>query len=448
MSAAYDRQAAAWLDMHAPPRAMRTLARFLGWTFLMVVFALIVVPWQQFSTGYGRVIAYAPVDRQQSIDAPIEGRVVHWYVHEGDRVNEGDPIVDISDNDPEILTRLRQERDAQLARIEAAKARIAATESRVGALDSARGSAVSGAEYRQRMAKDRIRQASQAARAAGAAHDTATLNLQRQTSLFGQGLTSKRSVELAELEEVRTRTELDRANAALSAARNDEAAFGADVSRVSMDTAAAINGANETLASARSDIAGASAELARIEVRLARQTTQAVKAPRTGSIFRVIARAQGGQIVKAGEQLAVLVPETQERAAEIWIDGNDVPLVWEGRHVRLQFEGWPAIQFAGWPSIAVGTFGGRVAFVDAADNGSGDFRVVIVPDGPDPWPKAQHLRQGMRATGWILLNRVRLGYELWRQFNGFPASIPTADMLDVGNDGSSKGDGKSGKDKK
>ena len=37
-----------------------------------------------------------------------------------------------------------------------------------------------------------------------------------------------------------------------------------------------------------------------------------------------------------------------------------------------------------------------------------------------PWPEQRYLRQGVRANGWILLDRVSLGFELWRQFNGFP----------------------------
>ena len=30
------------------------------------------------------------------------------------------------------------------------------------------------------------------------------------------------------------------------------------------------------------------------------------------------------------------------------------------------------------------------------------------------------MRQGVRANGWVMLSRVRLGYEIWRQLNGFP----------------------------
>ena len=88
-----------------------------------------------------------------------------------------------------------------------------------------------------------------------------------------------------------------------------------------------------------------------------------------------------------------------------------------------QFEGWPAVQFSGWPSVAVGTFGGTVALVDATDDGQGQFRILVVPAPGETWPDARFLRQGSRANGWVLLDTVPLGWELWRQFNGFPPSM-------------------------
>ncbi|MCM0606525.1 MAG: hypothetical protein KA715_10585 [Xanthomonadaceae bacterium] len=96
----------------------------------------------------------------------------------------------------------------------------------------------------------------------------------------------------------------------------------------------------------------------------------------------------------------------------------------KGQKVRLQFEGWPAIQFAGWPSVAVGTFGGVVKVVDPSDNGSGLFRILVNEDPEDkPWPQFPYLRQGARATGWVLLNRVTIGFEIWRRLNGFPSEF-------------------------
>jgi hypothetical protein len=96
-------------------------------------------------------------------------------------------------------------------------------------------------------------------------------------------------------------------------------------------------------------------------------------------------------------------------------------LVTTGHPVRLLFEGWPAVQFVGLPGVSRGTFGGKVAFIDPTDDGKGKFRVVVVPDDEDaPWPDADHLRQGNRAKGLIVLRRVTAGYELWRRINAFP----------------------------
>jgi hypothetical protein len=127
--------------------------------------------------------------------------------------------------------------------------------------------------------------------------------------------------------------------------------------------------------------------------------------------------------VKAGDGLLVIVPDTEDRAVELWIAGNDMPLLSDGRPVRLQFEGWPAVQFTGWPSVAVGTFGGHVALIDSTDDGSGRFRILVRPDTNEPWPTGLYLRQGVRVNGWVLLDSVKLGYELWRRFNGFPPTV-------------------------
>ncbi len=313
----------------------RILGRILAGAFVFSMIALAIVPWQQTSRGTGRVVAYSPNDRQQNIDAPVEGRLGKWFVHEGSIVKEGDPIVEIFDNDPEILSRLKSEREAVHRRLRAA--RLAST--------------------------------------------TSKINVDRQKELFEKGLSSRRAYEQAELEYARYLAEE----------------------------------------------ATGSAELSRIEVRLARQSVQSVKAPRSGTILRRMA-GQESELVKPGDVLAVIVPETQSRAVEIWVSGNDIPLIQEGRQVRLQFEGWPAIQFSGWPSVAVGTFGGLVSFIDPADNGYGKFRVVVVPQEGERWPSPRYLRQGVRANGWILLDQVTLGYELWRQFNGFPPSLKEDQM--------------------
>lgn len=412
------------MDLVPSSRTNIVFSRVLFGALTVIAAVLTFTPWYQSAPGSGRVVAYAPEERRQNIEAPIEGRILRWYVREGSVVKRGDPIVELSDNDPDIMMRLRSERDAIAARIDAAKARARSVEYRIDSLEDSRKSGIAAADSRIRMATQRVLAAEQAVQLATATLETARLNIERQRVLTEKGLTSQRQLELTELEATRAQTEVERAKVALASAKSEEIAFSSDRLKVGNDGMASINDARATQSGAEAEVASASAELARIEVRLARQSAQSVVAPRDGTVFRIVANGHTGEIVKAGDSLAVIVPETADRAVEFWISGNDMPLVKEGDRARLQFEGWPALQFSGWPSVAIGTFAGRVSFIDATDNGAGQFRVVVVPDEGAKWPAPVYLRQGVRAQGWVQLGKVRLGFELWRQFNGFPASLP------------------------
>ncbi len=165
--------------------------------------------------------------------------------------------------------------------------------------------------------------------------------------------------------------------------------------------------------------AGVAADVAKAEVQRARQTRQLVVAPRDGVILR-IAAGDTATFVKEGDELVTFAPDAGQRAVEFFVSGLDAALVQPGRHVRLMFEGWPAVQFSGWPSVAIGTFPGTVRFVDPAVSANGRFRVVVVEDLNTPWPSDRFLRLGGKARGWVVLNEVRLGYEVWRKLNNFP----------------------------
>jgi membrane fusion protein, adhesin transport system len=99
------------------PRS-RAVARWLGIGSVVALVLCLLVPWQQNITGSGRVIAWAPSERRQPIEAPVNGRVVHWRVREGAFVREGDTLVEILDNDPQLVERLATERDAVSSKLE------------------------------------------------------------------------------------------------------------------------------------------------------------------------------------------------------------------------------------------------------------------------------------------------------------------------------------------
>ncbi|MBU6162388.1 MAG: HlyD family efflux transporter periplasmic adaptor subunit [Myxococcales bacterium] len=405
------------------PGAPRIVALTLTALLLVALVLLLRLPWQQNVSGAGRIVAWAPEERRQLLEAPLEGRVTTWFVEEGDHVEAGEPIVEITDNDPMLLPRLLEEQDTLQNIVAENESRVAALQDRIQSVRSAQDGAIQVARQTARAAEQRLAENLQTLEAAEATLDTSAMQVGRVQALHEQGLISTRDLELAQLDLTRSLTGRDGRRSAVEASRADRDARQLDLVRLEAQGMADIQAAEVALAQAEAELSAQRANLIRLQSRISRQETQRVLAPRAGTILRVVAR-QGGEQVRAGDALVELVPDAENRAVEILIDGNDIPLVQQGRHVRIQFEGWPAAQFAGWPSVAVGTFGGTVAFVDATDNGYGDFRILVVPDPNSPaWPGTSFLRQGARANAWVLLDVVPLGYEVWRRFNGFPQSV-------------------------
>jgi multidrug efflux pump subunit AcrA (membrane-fusion protein) len=441
----------------AKVRTPRTAVR-LTWVLLLglclLPAGLVFVPWTQTVHGGGRAIAFDPVQRPQFLVSPIEGRVTRWHVVEGQRVVKGQRILDLVDNDPNFLLRLFDEKKAIQDRLAAEEARVREIDARVRFLQNSRTSELA----RQRAVIETEKQRKYFAESmlieAKAAVDAAKPNLLRTERLLKNvegGLASQREYELAKLAMETATAREKQATALVEQAAATITAADELLSRVDADTNAIITLEKASLESAKGIVASAQRDVAQIETRISRQQAQHIDAPTDGVIWQLLANAEaGGILVRPGERLARLVPDIKPKAkppaevlgglaalvpiapayegqefpgivVEVGIDGNDLPLVREGDKVRLQFEGWPAVQFAGWPSVAVGTFGGRVYLVDPTANETGRFRVLVEPD-PDerPWPNQDYLRQGVRAQGWVLLQEVTAGWEIWRQINGFP----------------------------
>lgn len=425
------------------PNAFATISVLLFIVLISVILMLIYVPWQQSVSAAGRIIIFSPMQRPQNIEAQIPARLKKWYVQDGQLVKSGELIAELSDIDPKFLDpqqgkRLAAQKLALAARRNAASARCAALTRQLESLRRSQKAAIPSASERAQQAEDRIWAASQAVDAAKQNLVTTETNLNRIKDLYSNGLRSKRDFELAELDQTKGLTELERARAALDVAKRDKSVAVLDQDKIAADTDAALNNISASISAAQETIESTSSEIYKLEIELQnfreRAEQRKVFAPTDGRIVRLL-KVGAGETVDAGMVLAVIAPETQDLAAELNISDNDAPLVAVGRPVRLQFAGWPALQFAGWPSIAVGTFGGRIAVIDAIDDGRNNYRVIVKPDkeaiasGRDePWPDSKYLRPGAKVSGWIMLDRVSLGFELWRQFNAFPPTVKPEEL--------------------
>lgn len=414
-------------DLVRSPRFSHYVGFILIAVFVVLPLILLLSPWQQNVLAKGRVVAFDPVKRQQVVQAPIEGRIKKWFVVEGQRVSKGEEIVELEDNDPSLMLRLQQEVAAIEDRIRRTRERVESLELQIRNLELSRENARRAADERLAGATQNVEAATKNVLDQQAVYDQQALNLPRQQKLRADGLISQLDLEKAEQQLKSAEAELGRRRAALRAAERAELAAQAERDKVVADADALIQAARASRATAEAEIASAERELQSALVRRDRQNAQFVKAPCDGTVLRLLANAaDGGALVKAGDRLAMIVPDLVDTVAELWVDGVDMPLINVGRKVRLQFEGWPAVQFVGWPSVAVGTFGGRVRLVDPSDDGRGTFRILVEPDPEErqPWPEGRVLRPGVRANGWVLLNRVPLWKEIWRQLNGFPPTVP------------------------
>ncbi len=170
----------------------------------------------------------------------------------------------------------------------------------------------------------------------------------------------------------------------------------------------------------RAKLAAVRAKQAGAKIQVDRQQAQLVRAPRDGVVQQLLV-GDIGTFVKEGEVLMTFAPSDTREVVELFVDGRDVIFIDAGRRVRLEFEGWPAVQVSGWPSIARGFFDGVVYSVDAAPAPSGLYRVLVLPAADrDDWPPAPTIRLGAKTRGWVMMETVTIGYEIWRQLNDFP----------------------------
>ena len=425
------------LALARTPRPVRVLASALIAGLLLAVPALAVSPWAQTVHGTGRAIAFNPVQRAQFVISPIEGRVQKWHVVEGDRVKAGQLLVELVDNDPMIMERLREQETLALQRLALADGRVLDQQNRLEFVKGEREVLLAEAGYRVEQSEAQVLVVKQEVQ-------QAVFNLRREELAYERlSKLSKSAVGQVvsgdAVEEAERKRDLAKAQVPLVEARlklAERSLDGAKAQRGATDkrTSGLIQTEEAAVKSAKSEQASVRQQYNAIRTQVERQANQQIRAAVDGVIFRVLANAEaGGQLVRPGERLAVLVPDIKAVApaltgdyhpgivAELTIDGNDLPLVRVGDRVLLQFEGWAAVQFAAYPEAAAGTFEGRVYLVDpTADGAGGGFRVLVEPAPGAAWPDEQFLRQGVRAQGWIVLKEVKLGYEVWRLLNGFP----------------------------
>ena len=182
---------------------------------------------------------------------------------------------------------------------------------------------------------------------------------------------------------------------------------------------------------AKSKMSQAYAKFKSAEADVAKQQRQIITAPNNGFVY--VYRGSGlNTLLKKGQTIAQFIPDINELAVSLYIDPNDLLFLAKNQRVRLRFEGWPILQVSGWPQLSTGTFGGIIKSIDNYVSDNGFVRTIVVRDPNDhQWPSQQFLKIGAQVQGWVVLSRVRLGYEIWRQINNLPPTMPKINKVNT-----------------
>jgi len=394
---------------------------------LIAVTGFLFLPWTQNVNSQGEVTTLTPNDRPQELPSIIEGKIVQWYIKEGDYVNEGDTIVYISEIkdeywDPNLLKRTQEQ-------IEAKEGIIMSYSSKVGNLESLINTErvnldlkLAQAKSKVRQAKSKIAQDSAEVQAAMVSYKISQEQAKRGEEMYEKDLLSLIGLEKRRNDLQGAAAKLNFAENKLSIANNELINALIEINAIESEYTAKILKIQSDIQSTNSELFKGDEELSKLNNQYSnykiRQGNYYVIAPNGGQVVSI--NKQGvGEIVKPGESIASISPANPNLAVALYFDPVDLPLIRKGETVRIIFDGWPVVIFDGWPGVSYGTFAGLIAVIDNNISSNGKYRVLVAPDDREQqWPK--EIRVGAGAKGVALLNNVSIWYEIWRQLSGFP----------------------------
>ncbi len=402
------------------------------WKVLVLLSLFLIIsmflPWTQNIRTKGYVSTLNPYDKPQNIQAVIDGKISQWYAREGDQVSIGDTIVVLTEVkseyfDPNLLdnTTIQQEAKEKSAKAYARKSEYLRTQLKAYRFNL--DAKINELNIKKQQLDIETQSQQLELEAANTYAENATKQLARMEIMFEKGIKSLTDLETKKLSKREAEAKKLSIQNKLKKVENDQRTLiqGIEQAKTNYDQKVAKTESEiQSTDSYRFSLLGETNKLqSKFNEISERQNAFVITSPINGRLTKVLKNGIG-EIVKAQEKIATIVPTEYQKAVELYVEPYDMPLIKEGKSVRMQFDGWPAVVFSGWPNNSFGTFNGEVFAVDNDISENGKYRILVIEetDTDKAWPEL--IRIGSGVQGLLLLNEVKIYYELWRQLNGFP----------------------------
>jgi len=396
--------------------------------FILGLFvACLFLPWTQNIKAKGIVTSLFQEQRPQAVNSPIPGKIMKWWVREGDFVKKGDTLIQISEIkedylDPNLVNRTEQQVNAKKGAISFYTGKVNVTESQIQNLQNSKKLKIEQIVNKLKQLENKLGGERAELMAGINEFNLAKDQFERQQKMYEQGLVSQTQLQQRNVVFQNAQAKKTVAENKLEQTIQEIVNTKIELRGVEQEYNEKINKAEGERLQSLGTIEVGKGEVAKLENQVSnyriRNGMYIILAPQDGQITQA-KKAGLGEVIKEGEDLMSIVPPKVNYAVEMFVRPVDLPLISKGQKVRFMFDGFPAIIFSGWPNQSYGTFGGQVMAIENSISPNGMFRVLVSEDLHDrPWP--DQVKIGGGAQGISLLKNVPIWYELWRNINGFP----------------------------
>ncbi len=399
------------------------------WFFGILIFLVLVMfmPWTQNIKAKGIITTLKQEQRPQNINSPIPGKIVRWWVKEGDFVKKGDTILQISEIkedylDPNLVGQTQKQVEAKKGSITYYQGKVTTAASQIEALRIAKKLKIQQLTNKLTQLSNKLVGERAELEAAINEQNLSKDQYDRQQKMFNEGLVSQTQLQQRNIAYQNALSKKITIENKLAQTLQEVTNVKLEQNGVEQEYTEKISKAEGDRYQSMSQIATGEGDVAKLENAVTNYTIRNgmyfILAPQDGQIIQ--ANKSGiGEILKDGERISVIVPNRLDYAVELFVRPIDLPLISRGQEVRFMFDGFPAIVFSGWPKSSYGTFNGKIVAFENAISPNGLFRVLVAEDSTvKKWP--EQLKIGSGAQGIALLKDVPIWYELWRNINGFP----------------------------
>lgn len=391
---------------------------------IMILIAILFLPWQQTIKGEGVVLALDPTQRNYIMLATLDGFIDEIYVKENQFVTKGTKLYTMVDLDKEYSDKLKIIQSGSQEQYDNARKQIENFEEKHENLEEYLKTGLNTYSQKELQTIKKIQTLRLKKVSLEKNNEIEKINFERIRLLYQDGIESKRNFETAENRYIKAKIELEKIDIdieiedyALKILKNEKNNFSKETKNKLKVLESGSLSSHNSLRSFQKDVQINAADIARYGTRV-------VIAEKDGYVIKILQNDKH-RLIKKGDEVIHFSPHVTTKMIELKVSDFNMPLIKEGLPVRIMYYGWPAMQIPGWPVIKFGTFGGIIHKVENTSYEKGLFYGQVLEDVNEPWPEGESLRIGTQATVWVRLDTVPIWYQLWRLMNAQPPQMVT-----------------------